>query len=107
MPELKPRGQSLFVDVPGRHVRGASLSKAPDDRTYDSERPVVCTGEMSRQLLKHVSEPIGLRSGRGSCEDHHHKRNGTADLLTFFEPLVCWRTVTMRRRRMVDRAECT
>ena len=56
-------------------------------RPYDPKRPVVCMDEMSRQLLRHVRDPIGLRPGRVSCEDHHYKRNGTVNLLTFFEPL--------------------
>jgi hypothetical protein len=58
-------------------------------------------------LLKHVREPIGPGPGRAYREDHHYRRNGTVNLLTFFEPLACWRRVMVRERRTkIDWAEC-
>lgn len=76
-------------------------------RPYDPDRPVVCTGEMSRQLLQQVRPPIEMRRGAPYREDHHYRRNGTASLFTFFEPLSSWRTLTARRRRTkIDWAEC-
>jgi len=76
-------------------------------RPYDPARPVVWMDEMSRQLLKHVREPIGPGPGRAYREDHHYRRNGTVNLLTFFEPLACWRRVMVRERRTkIDWAEC-
>jgi hypothetical protein len=76
-------------------------------RPYDPERPVVCMDEMSRQLLQQVRAPIEMRRGAPYREDHHYRRNGTASLFTFFEPLAAWRTVmTHRRRTKVDWARC-
>jgi hypothetical protein len=72
-------------------------------RPYDPARPVVCMDAMSRQLVKHVREPIGLRPGRAFREDHHYKRNGIVSLPDFFNPLMCWRTVMTRKRRTKNR----
>ena len=76
-------------------------------RAYDPKRPMVCMDEMSRQLLKHVREPIKARPGAPYRYDHHYERNGTAQLFTFFEPLASYRVVMTRERRtMIDWAEC-
>ena len=76
-------------------------------RPYDPDRPVVCMDEMSRQLLKHVRDPIEAKSGTPRRHDHHYERNGTVNLFTFFEPLAARRVVLTRERRtMVDWAEC-
>jgi hypothetical protein len=76
-------------------------------RPYDPKRPVVCMDEMSCQLLQQVRSPIEMRRGAPYREDHHYRRNGTASLPAFFEPLAGWRTVMTRRRRTkVDWAEC-
>jgi len=76
-------------------------------RPHDPDRPVICTGEMSRQLLKHVREPTEARPGTPRRHDHHYERNGTVNLFTFFEPLANHRVVLTRdRRTKVDWAEC-
>jgi transposase len=76
-------------------------------RPYDPRRPVVCMDEMSRQLLKHVREPIQTRPGTVYRYDHHYERNGTVNLFTFFEPLAAHRVVMTRERRTkIDWAEC-
>ena len=76
-------------------------------RPYDPNRPVVCMDEMSRQLLRHVRDPIETSPGTPYRYDHHYERNGTAQLFTFFEPLASWRAVMVRgRRTKVDWAEC-
>ena len=76
-------------------------------RPYDPDQPVVCMDEMSRQLLKHVRNPIEAKSGTPRRHDHHYERNGTVNLFTFFEPLAARRVVLTRERRtMVDWAEC-
>ena len=76
-------------------------------RPYDPDRPVVCTGEMSRQLLKHVREPTKAKPGKPRRHDHHYQRNGTVNLFTFFEPLANHRVVLTRERRTkIDWAEC-
>jgi len=75
-------------------------------RPHDPEKPVFCMGEMSRELLQQVRPPIEIRRGAPYREDHHYRRNGTASLFTFFEPLSSWRTAVARRRRTkIDWAE--
>jgi hypothetical protein len=76
-------------------------------RPYDRKRPVVCMDEISRQLLQQVRSPIEMHRGVPYREYHHYRRNGTASLPAFFEPLAAWRTVMIRRRRTkVDWARC-
>jgi hypothetical protein len=76
-------------------------------RPYDPDCPVVCMDEMSRQLLRHVREPVETKPGAPYRYDHHYERNGTAQLFTFFEPLASWRAVMVRERRTkVDWAKC-
>lgn len=76
-------------------------------RPYDPKRPMVCMDEMSRQLLRHVREPITVRPGAPYRFDHHYERNGTINLFTFFEPLAAQRVVMTRERRTkIDWAEC-
>lgn len=76
-------------------------------RPYDPKRPMVCMDEMSRQLLRHVREPITVRPGAPYRFDHHYERNGTINLFTFFEPLAARRVVMTRERRTkIDWAEC-
>ncbi|MCS4054447.1 hypothetical protein GGQ06_003054 [Salinibacter ruber] len=76
-------------------------------RPYDPDRPVVCMDEMSCQLLQQVRAPIKMHRGASYREDNHYRRNGTASVFTFFEPLAAWRTVVTRRHRTkVDWARC-
>ncbi len=76
-------------------------------RPYDSEAPVVCMDEMSRELIGEDQEPLPPEPGREKRYDHHFERNGVVNLFTFFEPLASWRTVMARRRRTGrDWAEC-
>ena len=76
-------------------------------RSCDPDRPVVCTGEMPRQLIEEVREPIPAAPGREAKQDHHYQRNGTVNLFTFFEPLANHRVVLTRERRTkIDWAEC-
>ena len=76
-------------------------------RSCDPDRPVVCTGEMPRQLIEEVREPIPAAPGREAKQDHHYQCNGTVNLFTFFEPLANHRVVLTRERRTkIDWAEC-
>ncbi len=68
-------------------------------RPYDPKRPVVCTGEMPRQLIREVREPLPMESGKPKRHDYHYRRNGVVNLPVFFEPLAGWRTVMTRKRR--------
>jgi hypothetical protein len=76
-------------------------------RPYDPNRPVVCTGEMPRQRIREVREPLPMEAGKPKRHDYHYERNGVVNLFMFFEPLAGWRTVMTRERRTkVDWACC-
>lgn len=95
-PETSARFVAKMEDVLAVYCRG-----------YDPSRPVVCMDEMSRQLLRHVHNPIPMQPGRCYRYDHHYAREGTVNLFTFFEPLASWRTVITRTQRTrLDWAAC-
>ena len=52
----------------------------------DSERPVVCFDETSKQLMEEAREPIGAEPGRLERYDYEYKRKGTRNLFVFCEP---------------------
>jgi hypothetical protein len=68
-------------------------------RPRDPNRPVVCTGETPRQLIREVYAPLPMEPGNPKRHDYHYKRNGVVNLPVFFEPLAGWRTVMTRERR--------
>ena len=76
-------------------------------RPHDPNRPVVCTGEMPRQLIREVRKPLPFESGKSKRHDYHYQRNGVVNLFMFFEPLAGWRTtVTREQRTKIDWARC-
>lgn len=107
---MKPHLNEQWVIPPEQNAR--FVAKMEDvlsvyRRPYDPARPVVCMDEMSRQLLKHVHQPTGMKRGVPRRHDYHYKRNGTVNLFTFFEPLASYRVVFTRgRRTKIDWAEC-
>lgn len=68
-------------------------------RPYDPKRPMVTLDEASRQLVKHVREPIPTRPGQPAIQDYEYERNGTANLFMLFEPLAGRREVLVTERR--------
>jgi hypothetical protein len=68
-------------------------------RPYDARRPVVCLDEASKQLVKHVREPIPARPGQPEIIDYQYERNGTGNLFMLFEPLAGRREVLVTERR--------
>lgn len=68
-------------------------------RPYDPQRPVVCFGEASKQLLKETRTPIPAAPGQPATTDYEYERNGTANLFMLFEPLVGQRHVRVTERR--------
>jgi DDE superfamily endonuclease len=68
-------------------------------RPYDSQRPVVCLDEQSKQLVKETRTPIARRPGRNLRVDYEYERNGTANLFMRFEPLAGRRRVKVTERR--------
>ena len=65
----------------------------------DSERPVVCFDETSKQLIEDAREPIGAEPGRLERYDYEYKRKGTRNLFVFCEPKGGWRHVEVTERR--------
>ena len=74
-------------------------------RPRDSDRPLVCLDETSKQLVAETRLPIAMkpgRPGRVDCEE----RNGTVNLFMMFAPIEGWRHVKVTdRRTAVDYAQ--
>lgn len=68
-------------------------------RPRDTDFPLVCLDESSKQLLADTREPIPLEPGRPARPDHEYKRNGTANLFMVFAPLEGRRHVTVTDQR--------
>ena len=68
-------------------------------RPYNSERPVVCMDEQSKQLVKQTRPIIAAKPGRNQRLDYEYERNGTANLFMRFEPLGGRRRVKVTDRR--------
>jgi hypothetical protein len=54
---------------------------------HDSDLPLVCLDEKSKQLLEHTREPLAPRPGTLGRVDDEYKRQGTANIFAAIEPL--------------------
>jgi transposase len=68
-------------------------------RPYNSQRPVVCMDEQSKQLVKETRAIIAAKPGRNQRHDYEYERNGTANLFMRFEPLGGRRRVKVTEQR--------
>ena len=68
-------------------------------RPYDADFPVVCMDETNKQLVGEVRPPISAAPGRPNLVDHEYRRNGTANVFMFVEPLAGKRRVFVTERR--------
>jgi hypothetical protein len=68
-------------------------------RPYDSQRPVVCLDEQSKQLVQETRPTIPAQPGRNQRMDYEYERNGTANLFMRFEPLAGKRRVKVTEQR--------
>jgi hypothetical protein len=68
-------------------------------RPYDSERPVVCLDETSKQLIGEVAVPVPAAPGQVVHYDYEYVRNGVANIFMIFEPLAGRRQVEVTDRR--------
>lgn len=68
-------------------------------RPYDSEFPVVCMDESSRQLIGEVQQPISAAPGHPKLVDDEYVRNGVAAIFMEVEPLGGRRHVEVSERR--------
>jgi len=66
---------------------------------YDSKYPVLCMDEQPVQLLKETRTPIPATKDHPRRIDYEYERAGTASVFLFCEPLVGWRSVSIRERR--------
>jgi hypothetical protein len=64
----------------------------------DSDRPLVCLDETSKQLTAEARLPIPMKPGRPARCDYEYERNGTANLFMMFAPLEGWRHVKVTGR---------
>jgi hypothetical protein len=75
-------------------------------RPYDSQRPVICLDECSKQLIGEVRTPLPPRPGQIAKYDSEYERRGTANMFMAIEPLAGKRTVRVTdRRTRVDWAQ--
>jgi hypothetical protein len=66
---------------------------------YDSEYPVVCMDESSKQLIGEVRIPIPCKPGHPARFDDEYVRNGVVQIFMEVEPLVGKRHVAITERR--------
>ena len=69
------------------------------EQPYDSDAPVVCMDEASKQLVGEVRKPLPSLPGRPARIDYEYERRGTANLFMFVEPLAGRRRVSVTTRR--------
>ena len=67
--------------------------------SYDVRRPQVCFDESPVQLISETRHPLPARPGHPARYDYEYRREGTANLLLFVEPLRGWRHVHVTARR--------
>jgi transposase len=66
---------------------------------YDARRPQVCFDESPVQLVSEVQTPLPPRPGQPMRYDYEYRREGTANLFLFVQPLRGWRHVNVTARR--------
>jgi transposase len=66
---------------------------------YDARRPQVCFDESPVQLVSEVRHPLPTRPGQPARYDYEYRREGTANLFLFVQPLRGWRQVNVTARR--------
>ena len=66
---------------------------------YDHRRPVVCFDERPCQMLSEKRGALPRQPGRAQRYDYEYKREGTANLFLFFQPLRGWRHLEVTERR--------
>ena len=68
-------------------------------RPYDPQRPQVCFDEGTKQLVKHVTDPLPASPGQPEIIDDEYERNGTGNLFMLSEALTGRRKVLVTARR--------
>jgi len=65
-------------------------------RPYDPECPLICMDEQPIQLIGETRIPIPATINHPEIIDYEYKRNRTANIFMFTEPLNSWRNTTVR-----------
>jgi hypothetical protein len=68
-------------------------------RPFNTQRPLVCIDEASKQLVGEVVRPLPPEPGQPERFDYEYTRNGTANLFMISEPVLGWRAVQVTDRR--------
>ena len=68
-------------------------------RPIDTQYPVVCFDESSKQLVAEIIKPLPMEPGEPSRYDYQYERNGMCNLFMFFEPLAAWRHIQVTDHR--------
>jgi hypothetical protein len=68
-------------------------------RSYNSDEPVVCVDEKSKQLLAALRPNLPLKPGQPTKVDYEYERQGTRNLFVAVEPLAGWRQVKVTQQR--------
>ena len=68
-------------------------------RPIDTQYPVVCFDESSKQLVAEIIKPLPMEPGEPLRYDYQYERNGVCNLFMFFEPLAAWRHVQVTDHR--------
>jgi transposase len=68
-------------------------------KPYEARHPQVCFDESPVQLVSETRHPLPPQPGQPACYDYEYKREGTANLFLFVQPLQGWRQVNVTRQR--------
>lgn len=68
-------------------------------RPYESECPVICIDEATKQLVKETVTPLPAQPGVPERVDYEYERHGTANLFMLCEPMTGWRYVAVTQQR--------
>jgi hypothetical protein len=76
-------------------------------REYDSERPLLCFDESSKQQIQEVIESLPMKPGTPERYDSEYVRNGVSNLFMIFEPFEGKRHIEVTEQRTKkDWAHC-
>jgi hypothetical protein len=76
-------------------------------RPHDTNQPLVCLDETSKQQVKETRTPLPPQPGKPEIYDYEYERNGVSNLFMMFAPLEGWRHVKVTdHRKKEDFAEC-
>ena len=68
-------------------------------RSFNPSVPVICTDEQPVQLIEEKRNPTEMIPGQPQRYDYEYKRNGTAEIFMFTEPLGGFRSVSVREHK--------